>query len=326
MNLNNRSPKKAIIDRNEHLLFQITKRATQGYFEEFRFNLNDYTKVFCINENSKKEHYLKKFEECKSQIQNYEVYPVEVVINDFAATLNFQKFRGYSILMDYSNDILLEDQIFYEHGDMKTGPELMKIYQNLRFDIFLVNILFPSIEFYYYKYLIIEIENKSLPLLISELPENKAVIINLEVSQEAAAKTDLPKKDVVKIDPEVLQEVYESLEGYFDDGDYLLLLELLEGKEITRQLVFKNDKTRLTELCKRIEYNDYFMFAPEKTVIARWICKNFTTQNGDFNHSNVLNKELSSTKFTLAAGKRICKTLLFLNQTDLKLRKLNNMK
>jgi hypothetical protein len=145
--------------------------------------------------------------------------------------------------------------------------------------------------------------------------------------EEAAEKTDLPRKDIVKIKPEILQEVYESLKEYFDAEDYLLLLELFEGKEITKKLVFKHKyKNPLIELFKRIKYNDYFVILLDNTTIAAWICDNFKTELGEFKYKTVYKDGLCGTKLSLTVGKRICKSIDYLTKNALKQKRKDNEK
>lgn len=166
-------------------------------------------------------------------------------------------------------------------------------------------------------------------MIIQAIQTVKPELINVKKSKpkEISSPADLLKKNTIKIDIKVLHEVYNELKEYFTPEEHTNLTDLLKGKNISEKLIFKGNKNQLTELFKRIEYNNYFISSPEKTNIAKWIVKNFTTlKKGDFVYDQVYKEELSKTGFGIRKSKRICNSIIFLNEDALKQRNTDNLK
>jgi hypothetical protein len=121
-----------------------------------------------------------------------------------------------------------------------------------------------------------------------------------------------------KLKDNYFDTVLNALKDYFKEEQHEELFKLLEGKEINNSLMFNGNKNQLTELFKRLEYNDLIIIPITKLELAKWIEKNFTTQKGDFNFNQVYSEELSKTSFKIPTSKRILNSIECLSENKLK--------
>lgn len=127
-----------------------------------------------------------------------------------------------------------------------------------------------------------------------------------------------------KLKDNYFDTVLNALKDYFQKEQHEELYNLLEGKEINNSLIFKGNKNQLTELFKRLEYNDLIIIPITKIELANWIVKNFTTEKGDFIFSQVYSEELSKTSFKIPTSKRILNSIDCLSESKLKERNETN--
>lgn len=166
MDSNKRQYPLTIIEKNIDHLISIAKNITKEYFHQF-FNLVcDYTETFCVNDDDKRKYYIEEFHKCKTEILNYNIRgfhysgTIEIHFKDHHVYLDEDSFKGFSVLLNIPNDILIDDLLI----DQKTGikyhnKKIDEIFQSIRFD-HAINILCKSVEFYYYKNLIQHSEKK----------------------------------------------------------------------------------------------------------------------------------------------------------------------
>jgi hypothetical protein len=127
-----------------------------------------------------------------------------------------------------------------------------------------------------------------------------------------------------KLKENYFDTVLNALKDYFQEEQHEELHSLLEGKEINNSLIFKGNKNQLTELFKRLEYNDLIIIPITKTELANWIVKNFKTRKGPYIFSQVYNEELSKTSFNIPNSKRILNSIECLSENKLKERNEKN--
>ena len=197
------------------------------------------------------------------------------------------------------------------------------------------------------KVYIVDVEKNIIDKSIQKLPKEAAALMNKNYAFALEALTELDEiksyilEAILKIYPDsfntninsespifhpipfklkynYFDTVLNALKDYFKEEQHKELFKLLEGKEINNSLMFNGNKNQLTELFKRLEYNDLIIIPNNKIELANWIVKNFTTKKGDYIFSQVYSEELSKTSFKIPTSKRILNSIECLSENKLK--------
>lgn len=190
-------------------------------------------------------------------------------------------------------------------------------------------VLKTSLQYCYGYHSLMQIRNKIVDILNPYYFQEKEEPSNDSKSEKGKSnEANIDKKKStnnkgLSIKDEIIKKLEEDIEPYFDENDQFS--KLINGEKINSKLIFDGNKNQLTELFKRIEYNDYFKGSPDKTEIAKWICNNFKPKSKrDFVYNQVYKNELSRSDFSIPKGKRICKSIKFHTKSELCEEKLEN--
>lgn len=146
----------------------------------------------------------------------------------------------------------------------------------------------------------------NLQAVIDEIEKDLSQLPTHEKTFDPEIKTGF------KIEPKIIDPLFEGLKSYFD-GREKDLKELLSGENISKKLYFKSTGNKLTDVFYRLHENGE-MILNNKQITAKWICDNFenlnqkTKQRSEFKY-DVVYKQLTNKSGGIDHRKRICRNL-----------------
>ena len=103
----------------------------------------------------------------------------------------------------------------------------------------------------------------------------------VQADLQGKLKTDtkqLPKLNEALLmfdNPETMEKLYESLQGYFM-GNEAEFRMALEGKKLGKPILFPSNQNKFVEVFSRLKYNGLLLNKPRE--IKKWLCSNFAFQ------------------------------------------------
>lgn len=111
---------------------------------------------------------------------------------------------------------------------------------------------------------------------------------------------------IVNVSNEQRIELLNELRQYFENAEQLE--DALNGKSISIPIIFLHEMNRLTELFRRLRYNEFIVL--NKESLAKWICATFKAKKADeiveFKKSTVIGILKPVPKGAAGRSKRIC--------------------